>query len=302
MPCVRTCVSTSQPETSRSPMLRSTLRQLLEVYIARVPYHRGKWRIVDRILSLTGLEDPDRGRVHDVERAGLRWRLNPDCAVQRRLLYHGMFDIHDIRALLVKIGPESVFLDIGSYFGFYGMLAAQRGARVFAFEPVPVNFQLLSLHRELNHVERLQAFQLAMSDAEGEVAFALPSDDNRGTGRMKVDASDDKETVRVAATTLDQFARYHSLDRLDAFKLDVEGSELQVLAGGRATIERFRPVMLIELNPPCLARFGSTAGDLMGVVRGLGYDVFRPTSRGLVPFEQLEPGESYTNILCLPRK
>lgn len=282
-------------------MLRSTLRQVLEFYVAHVPYHRGKWRIVDGILHAAALEELDRGRVHDVERAGLQWRLNPECAVQRRLLYHGMFDVHDVRALLGKLQPGSVFLDIGSYFGFYGLLAAQRGARVFAFEPVPANFQLLALHRDLNQCDRLQAFQVALSDHEGEVSFALPSGENRGTGRMQMGDAQSAQTARVSATTLDRFAESHTLDRLDALKLDVEGAELQVLAGGRSTIERFRPVMLIELNPPCLARFGAAPEDLLSVVRGLGYEVFRPTPHGLKPFDRLEPGESYTNILCLPR-
>ncbi len=281
-------------------MFREFARRALLSYATRVPYHRGKWRVIESALRMSGIEEADRGRTFEVERDGVKWRLGTECRVQRKLYYHGELDPYDVRELLTPPGSGSVFFDIGSYFGYYALLAARRGARAFAFEPAAANYQLLAAHQAMNGFDRLQTFQLALSDEVGSVAFASPVAENRGTGRMLPGETAGAGTETVAMTTLDAFAAGHGIDRLDALKLDVEGAEVKVLAGGRATLARLRPAMLIELNPPCLARFGASEAQLLAAVRDLGYTVWRATAGGRVKYERLAPGEAYTNILCLP--
>ena len=281
-------------------MIRQLAQTVLQSYATRVPYHRGKWRVIESALRVSGIEEADRGRTFDVVRDGVRWRLGTECRVQRKLYYHGGLDPYDVRELLSPLGSGSVFFDIGSYFGYYALLAARRGARAFAFEPAAANYQLLAAHQAMNGFDRLQTFQLALSDEVGSVTFASPLAENRGTGRMLPGESIGAGTETVAMTTLDAFAAEHGIERLDALKLDVEGAEVKVLAGGRATIARFRPAMLIELNPPCLARFDASEAQLLAAVRDLGYTVWRATAGGRVKYERLAPGEAYTNILCLP--
>lgn len=276
-------------------MFRRLAKHALEIYATRLPYHRGKWRVVESALRLTGIQQLDRGQTFEVERAGLRWRLNTECAVQRRLYYHGAFDIHDVRELMARVPSGGVFFDIGSYFGYYSLLAARRGASVYAFEPAPANFLLLENHIALNALPQVQPFPLALSDVTGRAFFAFASAENRGTGHL-ADAGEAGEDV--ALTTLDAFVDEHAIARLDALKLDVEGAECRVLAGGRETLRRFRPTMLVELNPPCLDRAGSSETALLGALSDLGYRLMRATARGLVPFTERK--EEYMNLICLP--
>lgn len=276
-------------------MLRFAIESLVLLY-ARAPYHAGKWRVVEALIRAGGLEGgPVQTR--EVVRQGLKWRLSTDCSLQRRLMYHGAFDVHDARALFEGVRAGSVFFDIGSYFGYYSMLAAQRGASVYAFEPVGENFALLETQRALNGFSQVQTQRIALSDAVGQASFVLPDADNRGRGRLAGDEAGAK-TESVEMTTLDAFAERVGLSRLDALKLDVEGAEIKVLAGGRETLRRFHPTMLIELNPPCLERFGASEGALLDTVRELGYAIFRATRAGLVPYRGLAAGESYLNIIC----
>jgi hypothetical protein len=53
---------------------------------------------------------------------------------------------------------------------------------------------------------------------------------------------DYQNTVSVRKLTLDEFG----LPRVDLIKIDVEGMELEALDGAAKTIERSRPIMLIE--------------------------------------------------------
>ena len=276
-------------------MLRRFAKHALEFYATRLPYHRGKWRVVESALRLAGIEALDRGQTFEVGRAGLRWRLNTECVVQRRLYYHGGFDVHDVRELMARVPAGGVFFDIGSYFGYYSLLAAQRGARVFAFEPDPANFSLLTQQIALNSFDQIHASPFALSDAPGRARFASASVDNRGTGHL---AGQGEAGDEITLTTLDAFVAERGIERLDALKLDVEGAECRVFAGGQESLRRFRPAMLVELNPPCLERAGSSEQKLLGALSDLGYRPMLATSRGLVPFRQRS--EDYMNLICLP--
>jgi len=50
----------------------------------------------------------------------------------------------------------------------------------------------------------------------------------------------------VLVFPLDQVFPLENLERLDYVKIDVEGAELQVLAGASETLKRFRPIVQLE--------------------------------------------------------
>ena len=75
----------------------------------------------------------------------------------------------------------------------------------------------------------------------------------------------------VAVTTIDHFAAEEGLRRLDFTKMDVEGWEMRILEGGAATIECFRPMMLIELVDQQLARVGDSVEAAWELLDSWGY-------------------------------
>lgn len=99
-------------------------------------------------------------------------------------------------------------------------------------------------------------------------------------------------------TTLADFAASRSIDRIDAVKLDVEGAEVRVLRGGTDILRRSKPTMLVELNPPCIERFGTSEAEHLYTLRDLGFKIYRANGSGLVPYAGLAPREVYTNIIC----
>ena len=48
--------------------------------------------------------------------------------------------------------------------------------------------------------------------------------------------------------TLDELFRWEGLVRLDYLKIDAEGSEAQVLRGGRETIDKYRPIIQVDVT------------------------------------------------------
>ena len=270
---------------------------IIDAYARRLPYHPGKWRVIEALVRLSGVGESDRGKSFTVEIEGLRWKLQTTCHIQRKLFYHGFIDRVECRELAARLGPGAMFFDIGSYFGWYSLwLAKHCGASACAFEPVPVNYELLAENTRLNPAQNVRIFPLALSDQPGEVCFQLPAADNRGTGRILDDGGQ-----RVPAITLDAFVTEHGITRLDAMKIDVEGAEVRVLAGGRETLKKFQPAILIELNPKRLEMLGASEAALLAALRDLGYEIHHVGKRGLTPFTGIPAGQEYTNLFCLPR-
>jgi FkbM family methyltransferase len=54
--------------------------------------------------------------------------------------------------------------------------------------------------------------------------------------------------ITVEASTVDELVDELGLRRLDLARMDVEGHEVEVIQGMRETIERFRPVICMELH------------------------------------------------------
>ena len=60
--------------------------------------------------------------------------------------------------------------------------------------------------------------------------------------------------VDVATRTLDSF----DIEKINVMKIDVEGFSHEVISGGKETITRCRPIIVVETNPK-----GSPSTDLL---------------------------------------
>lgn len=165
---------------------------------------------------------------------------------------------HD-QSLLPIIRPylKRVCVDIGAHIGSHSLWYAKHCERVISFEPCPVAFACLEHNmRDLGNVT---IHNVALGATEGTVSFAM-HDGNLGATQT-IDGGD------IPRRTLDSF----KLGEVDYIKIDAEGDEIDILEGGRETIGRMRPVMLIELNEYAMANRGRTGGDLKDAIHSLGY-------------------------------
>lgn len=112
--------------------------------------------------------------------------------------------------------------------------------RMVGFDPVPELYQR-SPHREA--LESGGVFEFVPQGLWREpcqMKVHLNGDGSYVTG---VDREPAAQTVDL--TSIDTFVAQHVLETVDLIKLDVEGSELQALEGGMASIRRFRPVLAV---------------------------------------------------------
>jgi FkbM family methyltransferase len=150
-----------------------------------------------------------------------------------------------------SLGPGAVAVDVGANIGATVLIMdayAGKDGRVIAIEPGPQSFALLQRNLARNEVATVTALNCAVSSEPGRMTFR----ENSAYGHLAPGA----EGPQVEVQTLDQIVEDLGLTRLDLLKIDTEGFEPQVLEGAKATLERLRPVIYLELNSWALIAHG----------------------------------------------
>jgi FkbM family methyltransferase len=169
--------------------------------------------------------------------------------------------------LTAWLQPGMTAIDIGANLGVYSLpmarLVGSRG-QVFAYEPGSEPRGFLQRSRELNRPCNLEIAASALSDGEreGYLVFGESSEVSAlGQGGRG-------EPVRV--TSLDAEDRNPRWGSPDFVKIDAEGEEERIIAGGRAFFSRYSPLIMFEVNSGA----GINEG-LLSSFRNIGYELYR---------------------------
>ena len=190
---------------------------------------------------------------------GIRLQINTGENSGRKIFYFGEYERVQEEVFLAMVPDRKVF-DIGPNIGIFSLLAASRGAKVFAFEPSRMVRVQLELNITLNAFgERITIVPEAVSDSEGMIHFFETRNDNWGIGRIfSYGHSAGKLNDYVVPTkTLDHFIS--ELGMPDIVKIDIEGAEWLALKGAPSTLaDRHAPDFLIEFHPGEIATLGGS--------------------------------------------
>lgn len=159
---------------------------------------------------------------------------------------NGTFEPHETSQLVDLLKNASVFVNVGANIGYYVCVARSCGVQVVAIEPLDRNIQILKRNLDLNSWLDVELFPLGLGAQPsveriyggGTAASFVP-----GWAGAKTDSYD-----LVPVNTLDNliFNRFSGERML--ILIDVEGFELNVLAGGDLLLQRNpSPVWFIEI-------------------------------------------------------
>jgi FkbM family methyltransferase len=172
-------------------------------------------------------------------------------------------DITPFLAAIIR--PHHICFDVGANIGLTSMFMAgvDRSVKVTAFEVAPRTAGFLEENvRRNGFAEQICVERLAISD---EVGFAdlveIPS--SASASYLKCGSEEHPLAVglsstTVPTTTIDVFVEQRMISRLDLLKIDVEGHESAALRGAGATLERLRPLVILEFNAWALVHLQKT--------------------------------------------
>lgn len=142
-------------------------------------------------------------------------------------------------------------IDIGANIGAFSILAAQRGAAVYAFEPHPGNLVQFDANCKLNGFNEIHINPVCVAAKAGHAALYLPDNDGF-VGRFSLYPGRGSRTVEVPVISAKMMFAEMPAGPIDCLKLDCQGSEYEILyAAGAENLKRVREILVeCESFPP----------------------------------------------------
>jgi len=236
---------------------------------------------------------------------GLRMRLFMDSEVSYGIFAKN-FELKERVFHNAFLRPGDIYLDVGANIGLFTLIAAHKvgnGGHVYAIEPTSTSFQRLLTNIQLNQFTNVSPFRIALSDAIGPVSMQVSEDGYDGRNSLTTPTAGEKFTSEmVSALTLDQFVQdQHLARKITMIKIDVEGWETHVLAGGKAILSTSdAPILQIEFAEEARASAGSTSDELYRNLTDLGYQLFSFQADGgaLAPVSQSQVKNGHLNVIA----
>ncbi len=184
-------------------------------------------------------------------------------------------------------------VDVGALFGVFSLVftARYRDTRALALEPSPSAFDGLTKNMLLNPDANIRTLQAFCSEKTGD-KILVGKDWKHIVAHTFLDRPG---TETVTGIAIDDIAGAQSCD---CIKIDVEGFECSVLRGVRKTIEKFHPVIFLEVHTHSLTPAGETTKGLYAMLIELGYRVCMLDDK---PLESLENIGGIARVICYPK-
>ena len=126
-------------------------------------------------------------------------------------------------------GRESVLIDVGANIGMYSLAAAAAGFKAYAFEPVPMNVQMIIASAMRNRMERrLRIYTMGASDKFSSFHMGF---DNTNQGGVNHTLDENAGFANDAVAPLHRVLPAVLAKAKIFVKMDIEGGECRALRG-----------------------------------------------------------------------
>lgn len=238
------------------------------------------WSLAAGYAGISNFPLPGVVRFHD----GTSYQLREfyDLETLWQIYFHRVYNVSP---------SDRCIVDAGANIGLFSCYAAKRApeCRIYAIEPFPETYNRLVEHVQENQLaNRIGCYSLALNPSTAadiqmsgagspSQMFHVLQEQERGT----------PGTVSVAAEALPIFLERVTERRIDLFKMDIEGSEYDVLINTPrdclTRISRF----VVEYHRPA-AGVPYTTEDLIEHLKAAGFKLVRTTGKngyGILRFE-----------------
>lgn len=226
-----------------------------------------------------------------VTRARIKWSLDLEEGIDLSIYLFGGFELSTLACYKKFVVPGNIVLDIGANIGAHTLPLAQLvgdQGKVIAFEPTQYAFQKLKNNIQLNPslIHRINIEQIMLVRQEcSQLPPALYSSwplhtlndvHQKHGGRLM-------STNGCRITTLDHYVQSLRIPNIHLIKLDVDGNEYDILMSGQMTLQRYKPMLIMELAPYIYEDDPSKFDNALRLLWDLGYKMMNVKNGKMLP-------------------
>lgn len=204
-------------------------------------------------------------------------RAEPTLAIMVVNAPSGGLEAGTRRVLQALIAPGMTVADVGANIGLLTLACARAAGpsgRVYAFEPEPGPLNQLEKTVRLNGLSWVTVCAMAAGRKSGRSRFHVsPIIGHSSLYELPPQEAAQARAIEVEVAPLDKAVPLST--PLDVVKIDVEGAELDVLAGMQRHLDANRDIAVIaEFGPSHLARVGVSPQDWWSAFKSNGFSPF----------------------------
>lgn len=256
----------------------------VKIINSNMPYKEG--------LALAALGTPynDNNRFCRVKRNGIIIDLDLSQELHQ-FIFLDIFEKKVIETSMSYLKAKGVFIDVGANIGYWSLIAGNKEAKVFAFEPSKVMSSYIK--RQIKNNPGLENYieinTLGVSSTKKTAELVFPNNNDKYGQASLYNKEGEREYIKL--DTLDSLLG--DIREIDLIKIDVEGHEKEVLIGAENIFTNIKPKMVVvEIIGEALLKAGTSAKEISDILRNYGYSpkYWFPISLGL---EKKLPAENY---------
>ncbi len=235
----------------------------------------------------------------------LKIKVNLDDWIQQHIYFFGIWDEPGTEFLKNNLKKDDIFIDIGANIGSYSLIASNlvgENGKVYAFEPVAGVFDSLLFNIKLNHLNNIVVIKKAILDTTGTINLFISKAENLGMSGIFHHDNENGKIETVETISLDEYISDSGIERIDMIKIDIEGAELFALKGMKRTIDKFKPVILMEISEEILHKNQLKSSEIIDFMKENSYSQKRLTEKGIPVEISDDNSNSYTNNIFIPVK
>lgn len=192
---------------------------------------------------------------------------------KQEILYHTFWQEYYQEEFFIinnYIKPGWNVIDVGANLGFYSLLLLDlvgADGQIFSFEPSKYIFEKLKKNIDANKAQNIHLFNYGCGDREFKSVLYV---DKEYSGMTSMNKEELKKIAEeeVSIVTIDGIFCEKNI-KIDFIKIDTEGYEYSVLRGAYKLINKYKPIILVELGG---GKFLNNSKETINLLANLGYN------------------------------
>ncbi|MEM0174295.1 MAG: FkbM family methyltransferase, partial [Sulfolobaceae archaeon] len=200
--------------------------------------HKGYIKIRKKRIYRKSIRDIEKnGRFAKINLFGMNFILDKkslhDYNMYLELSRGNLYEVGTTNYIRNTLKKGSVFIDLGSSNGYYTLIASKcvgNEGKVISIEANPETYKRLLNNISENKLDNVLTYNIAISDYDGEANIFLNPGDEDGLASI-INKTEKYMVNKIKCYKISTILNDLNINKVDILKMDVEGSEINVLRG-----------------------------------------------------------------------